>query len=155
MAVDQPFNEIPISSVPRALRPNPSRLLNHEQSTPSITTPGQSDDSFFGFDKALNTPLPFSPVPMRPMPSPSNSEASSEFSVSSSMISPGKRKLQLRVFDVPVEKPSKKLKKKKNQKQVKLSGHFNFYLLFLLLFCFVIFRVYIFFNQQFIEFFLT
>ena len=112
--VIEPFHEAPISSVPRALRPKSSKLFYNEQSTPSTATPGRSDDSLFGFGTALESPLPFSPVTMAASPARSEASTGSMFSVSSSSVmSPGKRKLQLRIFDMPVDKPSKKMKKKK------------------------------------------
>ena len=52
------------------------------------------------------------------MPSHAIVHSPGSVSVTSSMtsISPGKRKADVRVFDVPIEKPSKKMKKKKTLK---------------------------------------
>lgn len=99
-----------------ALNPNLS-IFHQDHSTPSTTTPGRSDDSLYGFGAALNSPLPFSPVSAIPTCLPS-SPSGSVYSVTSSLstsTSPGKRKLQLRVFDMPIERPSKKAKKKKTK----------------------------------------
>ncbi|XP_031571279.1 uncharacterized protein LOC116305491 [Actinia tenebrosa] len=107
-----------LPSNPRLTALNPQLSLFHQDhSTPSTITPGRSDDSLYGFGAVLNSPLPFSPVSATPSGLPS-SPSGSVFSMTSSMsttISPGKRKLNLRVFDMPIEKPSKKAKKKKTK----------------------------------------
>lgn len=106
-------------SNPRLTALNPTLSLFHQDhSTPSTATPGRSDDSLYGFGAALTSPLPFSPVGASPSCLPSSPSASSVYSATSSIsttISPGKRKLNLRVFDMPIERPSKKAKKKKTK----------------------------------------
>ena len=97
-----------------------SRLpsLHAEHSTPSIplNTPYHTSGCY-GFDNMAST-LPFSPVGGPMMPSHRIVHSQSSVSATSSMtsISPGKRKADVRVFDVPIEKPSKKMKKKKTLK---------------------------------------
>jgi hypothetical protein len=122
MVTDNLNENLPTNPRLMALHHQSSKLpsLFHQgHSTPSAATPGRSDDSLYGFGTALQSPLPFSPVTSNPhLPS---SPSGSVYSITSSMstsISPGKRKLQLGVFDMPMERPSKKVKKKKT-KQVK------------------------------------
>lgn len=102
-----------------------SRLpsLHAEHSTPSIQpNSGYHASDCYGFDN-MASPLPFSPVG-EPMIMPSdhrvvNSPGSVSVTSSITSISPGKRKADLRMFDVPIEKPpSKKMKKKKTTKKL-------------------------------------
>ncbi|EDO30393.1 predicted protein [Nematostella vectensis] len=94
-------------------------VFTQEHSTPSNSdnSNGKSNDSLFGFGTAMESPLTFSPIVTTANPVVASSIASptgSTLSVTSlSSTSPGKRKLQLRLFDVPLEKPAKKQKKKK------------------------------------------
>ena len=92
--------------------------LHAEHSTPSIPlNSGYHTSDCYGFDDMAST-LPFSPVGEPMMPSHAIVHSPGSVSVTSSMtsISPGKRKADVRVFDVPIEKPNKKMKKKKTFK---------------------------------------
>lgn len=96
-----------------------SRLLSlrGEHSTPNLQPNRGLYSSCYGFDE-LVSPLPFSPVGEPMVASQCVADSPGSVSVTSSVtsISPAKRKADLRVFDVPIEKPSKKLKKKKTTK---------------------------------------
>ena len=94
-----------------------ARLLRGEHSTPNLQPNRGLYSSCYGFDE-LASPLPFSPVGEPMMASQYVPGSPGSVSVSSSVtsISPAKRKADLRVFDVPIEKPSKKMKKKKTTK---------------------------------------
>lgn len=96
-----------------------SRLLSlrGEHSTPNLQPNRGLYSSCYGFDE-LASPLPFSPVGEPMVASQCVADSPGSVSVTSSVtsISPAKRKADLRVFDVPIEKPSKKLKKKKTTK---------------------------------------
>ncbi|KAJ7374432.1 hypothetical protein OS493_007538 [Desmophyllum pertusum] len=100
-----------------------SRLLSlhGEHSTPSLQPNRGLYSSCYGFDD-LASPLPFSPVegPAVMLPSQRVINSPGSVSVASSVtsISPGKRKAELRLFDLPIEKPSKKMKKKKTTKML-------------------------------------
>lgn len=90
--------------------------LRGDHSTPNLQPNRNLYSSCYGFDD-LDSPLPFSPVGEPMMPSQYHVPASpGSVSVTSSVtsISPAKRKAA--VFDVPIEKPSKKMKKKKATK---------------------------------------
>lgn len=97
-----------------------SRLpsLHADHSTPSIPpNSGNHYSDCYGFDD-MPSPLPFSPVgePMLPSHCVMNSPGSVSVASSITSLSPGKRKGDLRVFDVPIERPSKKMKRKKTTK---------------------------------------
>lgn len=94
-----------------------SHLFHPEHSTPSIQPERSVYSSCYGFDD-LASPLTFSPVGEPKVPPQCVSRSPGSVSVSSSVtsISPRKRKADLRVFDVPIEKPTKKIKKKKTTK---------------------------------------
>lgn len=119
MIVDQ---NIPLGQ--QFLQTHP-HLFHQEHSTPSIQ-PERSvySSSCYGFDD-LVSPLPFSPVGEPKVPPPCVARSPGSISVSSSVtsISPRKRKADLRVFDVPIEKPTKKIKKKKTTKIVDLEDN--------------------------------
>ena len=65
----------------------------------------------------MPSPLPFSPVGQPVLPPSFVPSSPGSVSVTSSItsISPGKRKADPRIFDVPIERPSKKMKKKKTK----------------------------------------
>ena len=97
-----------------------SRLpsLHGDHSTPSIPTNSSYHTSdCYGFDEMASM-LPFSPVgePMSSTHCLVKSPGSLSVASSITSISPGKRKADVRAFDVPIEKPSKKVKKKKTTK---------------------------------------
>ncbi|XP_078352562.1 uncharacterized protein LOC144637301 isoform X2 [Oculina patagonica] len=89
--------------------------LRGDHSTPNLQPNRTVYSSCYGFDN-LDSPLPFSPVGEPMMPSQFVPVSPGSVSVTSSVtsISPAKRKAV--VFDVPIEKPSKKMKKKKATK---------------------------------------
>ena len=92
--------------------------MHTEHSTPSFPpNSGYHALDCYGFDD-MASPLRFSPVGEPVMPSNFVANSPGSVSVTSSItsISPGKRKADLNVFDVPIEKPSKKIKKKKTTK---------------------------------------
>ncbi|XP_073248111.1 uncharacterized protein [Porites lutea] len=97
-----------------------SRLspVHTDHSTPSIAAPncGYQTSDCYGFD-SMPSPLPFSPVGQPVLPPSFVPSSPGSVSVTSSItsISPGKRKADPRIFDVPIERPSKKMKKKKTK----------------------------------------
>lgn len=111
MIVDQ---NIPLE---QQLMQSCSHLFHPEHSTPSIQPERSVYSSCYGFDD-LASPLTFSPVGEPKVPPQCVARSPGSVSVSSSVtsISPRKRKADLRVFDVPIEKPTKKIKKKKTTK---------------------------------------
>ena len=97
-----------------------SRLtsLRGDHSTPNLQPSRGLYSSCYGFDD-LASPLPFSPVGEPVLPSRYVAASPGSVSVTSSVtsISPAKRKAEyIRGFDVPIEKPSKKMRKKKATK---------------------------------------
>lgn len=108
-------------NIPLDKQPFNSRLpsVHAAHSTPSFP-PGSNDhvSDCFGFDD-MAVSLPLSPVRGEPVVSSHlvlHSPGSASVTSSLSSISPGKRKADQRVFDVPIEKPVKKIKKKKPNK---------------------------------------
>ena len=96
-----------------------SRLspVHTDHSTPSIAPNcGYQTSDCYGFDD-MPSPLPFSPVGQPVLPPSFVPSSPGSVSVTSSItsISPGKRKADPRIFDVPIERPSKKMKKKKTK----------------------------------------
>lgn len=113
MIVDQ---NIPLE---RQLLHSHLQSFHGEHSTPSIQPERNFYSSCYGFDD-LASPLPFSPVgePMAASVCVVSSPGSVSVTSSVTSISPRKRKADLRVFDVPIEKPTKKIKKKKTTKNL-------------------------------------
>ena len=111
MIVDQ---NIPLE---RQLQQSRLLSLRGEHSTPDLRSNRGLYSSCYGFDE-LASPLPFSPVGEPMMASQFVAGSPGSVSVTSSVasISPAKRKADLRVFDVPIEKPTKKMRKKKPTK---------------------------------------
>ena len=111
MIVDQ---NIPLE---RQLQQSRLLSLRGEHSTPDLQSNRGLYSSCYGFDE-LASPLPFSPVGEPMMASQYVAGSPGSVSVTSSVtsISPAKRKADLRVFDVPIEKPTKKMRKKKTTK---------------------------------------
>ena len=108
-------------NIPLDKQPFNSRLpsVHAAHSTPSFP-PGSNDhvSDCFGFDD-MAVSLPLSPVRGEPVVSSHlvlHSPGSASVTSSLSSISPGKRKADQRVFDVPIEKPVKKIKKRKPNK---------------------------------------
>lgn len=108
-------------NIPSDKQPFYSRLpsVHAAHSTPSFPAGGHDHISdCFGFDD-MAVSLPLSPVGGQPVVSSHlvlHSPGSASVTSSISSISPGKRKVDQRVFDVPIEKPVKKIKKKKPNK---------------------------------------
>lgn len=113
MIVDQ---NIPLE---RQLQQSRLLSLRGEHSTPNLQPNRGLYSSCYGFDE-LASPLPFSPVGEPMMASQYVAGSPGSVSVTSSVpsISPAKRKADLRVFDVPIEKPSKKIKKSKKTTKI-------------------------------------
>ena len=100
------------------------QFLNKENVTPpeDHSTPAlrklvrKLDDSLFGFNTDVDSSLPFSPVVPHP-PSPAGSSKSigtASTCASTTSTSPVKRKLPgYGIFDIPIEMPQKRQKKKK------------------------------------------
>ncbi|XP_020619937.1 uncharacterized protein LOC110057654 [Orbicella faveolata] len=111
MIVDQ---NIPLE---RQLQQSGLLSLRGEHSTPNLQPNRGLYSSCYGFDE-LASPLQFSPVgePMMASQYVPGSPGSVSLTSSVTSISPAKRKADLRVFDVPIEKPSKKMKKRKTTK---------------------------------------
>ncbi|XP_068731525.1 uncharacterized protein [Montipora capricornis] len=107
-------------NIPLDRQPFHSRLssLHAEHSTPSLPSSDHHISDCFGFDN-MAISLPISPVRGEPMVSSHlvlHSPGSASVTSSITSISPGKRKADQRIFDVPIEKPIKKIKKKKPNK---------------------------------------
>ena len=101
--------------------------FHSDHSTPSVQAMGEFTDTCFDFE-ALKSPLPFSPVGS-PQPLQALNDSQSSISISSSIVSPGKRKPALGMYDIPIEKPNKKQKKKSKPvvEQVCCFHVFNYY----------------------------
>ena len=108
MIVDQ---NIPLE---RQLQQSRLLPLRGEHSTPDLHSNRGLYSSCYGFDE-LASPLPFSPVgePMISSQYVAGSPGSISVTSSVTSISPAKRKADVRVYDVPIEKPTKKMRKKK------------------------------------------
>ena len=111
MTIDQ---NIPLDKQLFHSRPS---SVHADHSTPSIAPNcGFQTSDCYGFDN-MPSPLPFSPVGQPVLPPSFVPSSPGSISVTSSItsISPGKRKADPRIFDVPIERPSKKMKKKKTK----------------------------------------